>query len=216
MTTWQIEPLGPWTRPVTEPRASSGRFSSTWQATLDKLLDEIDRLNPCSAVAVRIDVQDGDVRRDGMLRAKAKVGFPGVAVSFDTVDRGALTFATDAYEQRYYNDLPGWQANLRAIALSLEALRAVDRYGCTQRGEQYVGWRALPAGTGDAGFDSPEAALRWLATAVDVDGPDIPRPPGRVLYRTAARRMHPDAGGDPADWARLDVAHRLLKDTDLW
>ena len=37
-----------------------------------------------------------------------------------------------------------WQANVRGIALALEALRAVDRYGVTQQAEQYRGWTALP------------------------------------------------------------------------
>jgi hypothetical protein len=41
-----------------------------------------------------------------------------------------------------------WQHNVRAIALGLEALRKVDRYGITRRGEQYAGWKALPAGIG--------------------------------------------------------------------
>jgi hypothetical protein len=34
-----------------------------------------------------------------------------------------------------------WQDNLRAVALGLEALRRVERYGIAQRGEQYAGWR---------------------------------------------------------------------------
>lgn len=38
-----------------------------------------------------------------------------------------------------------WQINLRAIALGLEALRKLDRYGITSRGEQYTGWRAIEA-----------------------------------------------------------------------
>lgn len=30
------------------------------------------------------------------------------------------------------------------------------------------------------------------------------------LYRRLAKRMHPDAGGDPADWDKLDQARNLL------
>jgi hypothetical protein len=37
--------------------------------------------------------------------------------------------------------------NARAIALGLEALRKVDRYRITKRGEQYTGWSALPPAT---------------------------------------------------------------------
>lgn len=48
-----------------------------------------------------------------------------------------LVFATDAYAL--------WEHNVRAIALTLEALRAVDRYGTTG-GRQYAGFRQLQAG----------------------------------------------------------------------
>jgi hypothetical protein len=41
---------------------------------------------------------------------------------------------------------PSWQDNLRAIALGLEALRKVERYGIANRGEQYAGWAQLTAG----------------------------------------------------------------------
>ena len=42
-----------------------------------------------------------------------------------------------------------WQHNLRSIALGLEALRAVDRYGISRRGQQYAGFRAaLTTGEG--------------------------------------------------------------------
>lgn len=208
MTIWQIEPLGQWTRPVTDPRASSGRFRSNWQSTLDLLLDEIGRLDPSGAIAVRVDVEHGDIRRDGMLRANARVRFPGVIVSFTSALHGPLTYATDAYEQRYSSDLPGWQANLRAIALSLEALRAVDRYGVTKSGEQYVGWRAIETGPSTVGFASAEEALRWVHQQAGSEVAADVAP--RTAYRAAARRLHPDTGGDPAMWARLDEARQLL------
>lgn len=210
--TWQIEPLGPWNRPITDARASSGRFRATWDDTLKFLLREIDHLEPVGAIAVRLDVEAGDVRRDGMLRARARVGFPGVVVSFTSDVHGPLSYATDAYEQRWSGDLAGWQANLRAIALSLEALRAVDRYGVTRSGEQYVGWRAIESATGDAAaFRSADEALRWMQTEADAVGAS-----GRTAYRWLARRRHPDVGGDPAAWARLDAARHLVEDTDLW
>lgn len=210
MTIWQIEPLGPWTRPVTQPRASSGRFRASWQDTLDKLLDEIVRLGLDGAIAIRLDVQAGDIRRDGMLRANAKVDFPGVVVSFTSRLHGPMTYATDAYEQVWSGDLPSWQANLRAIALSLEALRAVDRYGVTKSGEQYVGWRAIEA-SAPTGFTSADEALRWVYARADA--PDSV--PLRAAYRAAAKALHPDVGGDPGEWARLDEARRLLEEAGL-
>ena len=40
--------------------------------------------------------------------------------------------------------------NLRSIALGLKALRAVDRYGVSRRGEQYAGFRAALTAGGNA------------------------------------------------------------------
>lgn len=57
-----------------------------------------------------------------------------------TREHGRAVFATDQYEK--------WEHNVRAIALTLEALRAVDRYGATQ-GRQYAGFmQQLTAGAG--------------------------------------------------------------------
>jgi hypothetical protein len=209
-TLWQIEPLGPWHRPVTSPRRSSGVFRAGWDATLRLLIDEAVHLGIKGAIALRVDVQDGDVRRDGMLRARATVGFPGVVVSFQS-KHGPVSFATDAYEQVYAGDLPGWQANVRAVALSLQALRAVDRYGVTRSGEQYVGWKAIS--NGDA-MSVPEARQFLLRVARDsgttvelVDG-DWPWP---KVWRLARGQAHPDRNnGERAVWDRVGQAAAVL------
>lgn len=205
--TWQFEPLGPWTRPVTNPRQSSGRFSAGWTDTLNLLEREVEHLNPQWPVVIRADVDPTSVLRNGMIRASARSGFPGVVVSLRSLTRGSLTFATDAYEQRYSRDYPGWQANLRAIALSLEALRAVDRYGVTRSGEQYVGWQSIEAAP--APFTTADEALRWMRNLRLPDAPAVTST--AQLYRALAKRMHPDVGGDPKDWARLDQARQLLE-----
>jgi len=210
--TWRIEPLGPWTRPVTQDRRSSGVFRASWDATLRLLLDEIDRLDPAGPIVLAVDVQRADLRLDGMLKARAQVGFCGVVVAFTSRHLGPLSYATDAYEPRYSSDLPGWQANLRAIALSLQALRAVDRYGVTTSGEQYAGWRAIEAGGREApAFATADAALRWLLGRADIGANATPR----AAYRAVAQLAHPDRGGDPADWALLQQARQLLETEGL-
>jgi hypothetical protein len=198
VTTWQIEPLGSWNRPVTEYRASRYRFKASWEHTLTLLVDEADRLDVRGAIALRIDVQRGDIRRDGMLSARASVGFPGVVVSFQS-RFGPLSYATDAYEW--------WQHNVRAIALSLEALRAVDRYGVSKSGEQYAGWRAIESGH-PAGFASADEAVRWLREVTGVTDPAVS---SESLLRRAAAMWHPDRNnGDRSNWDRLDAAKQLL------
>jgi len=208
---WQIEPLGPWTRPITEQRRSASVFRASWDDTLRLLVAEVEHLDLDGAIAVRVDADPSEIRKDGMLRARARVGFPGVVVSFTSGTHGPLTYATDAYEARSYGDLESWQANVRAIALSLQALRAVDRYGVTRSGEQYVGWRAIEA-TAMSPFTNADEALRWMRAKV---GAEAETATPRGAFRAAARQMHPDAGGDPAEWALLDEARRLLEDGGL-
>jgi hypothetical protein len=206
----EIRPLGLWTDPETPVRQGSGIFKAGWQNTLDLLDRETDHLG-AQLVVIQVDVQDGDLRRDGMLRSRAAVGHPGVAVSFES-RFGPLRYATDRYEPRYYGDPPGWQANVRAVALALEALRAVDRYGVSKRGEQYRGWNAIAA-PGAAEFGSADEALRWMrayATGqLDLTLPDGISP--RDLYRFMAKLMHPDRGGPRAEWDRLAAAQALLE-----
>lgn len=216
---WQVEPLGVWDREPTGDRRSSGVFRTSWQATLDLLRREVELLDPVGAVVLRVDAAADDIRRDGLLRARARVDFPGVAVAFTSASRGPLSFASDMYEQRYYNDLPGWQANVRGIALSLGALRAVDRHGATSCGEQYVGWRQIeaPAPRSES-FTSVDAAARWIRSAAEYDAGQLAQTlPVHELYRLLARRMHPDLnGGQSGEWNRLDEARRLLEGTELW
>jgi hypothetical protein len=201
---YELRPLGAWTDPVTSPRRPS-MFKATWSDTL-KLLDRETSLLGATLVVIQIDVTEGDIRRDGMLRANARVGHPGVVVSFDS-KYGPLRYATDAYEHNVHRYLTGWQANCRAIGLAMEALRAVDRYGVSNRGEQYVGWKALPAGSG-VGFATADAALDWMRAKARPHMQDSGD--ARELYRFLARRYHPDVGGAPEDWERLDQARQLL------
>jgi hypothetical protein len=197
---YEIRPLPAWTDPITPKRRGSHVFRASWSDTLDLLGYETEKLG-ATLVVLQIDADETEIRRDGMLRARAKVGHPGVVVSFKS-KYGPLRYATDAYEQQYSTEMPGWQANVRAVALAMQALRAVDRYGVTKRGEQYVGWRALAAPV--EGFSTANEALRWMREKAG------PGPDDQNLYRVLAKRLHPDAGGDPADWHLLDQARRLL------
>jgi hypothetical protein len=197
---FQIRPLGLWGRPVTEPRAGSGRFRASWTDTVDLLVAEVEKLDG-DLIVVQVDANMSDIRRDGMLYTRANVGFPGVKVSFES-KHGPLTYATDAYDRTYSSDPPGWQANVRAIALSLQALRAVDRYGVTHTGEQYRGWSAITSKPAETDLTVDEAR-RVLADAAGVQPGDLRNTDAvRKAYWAAAKTAHPDAGGN-ADIFRL-------------
>ncbi|WP_433368435.1 hypothetical protein ACQPZX_41560 [Actinoplanes sp. CA-142083] len=206
---FQIRPLGLWDRPVTDPRASSARFRAPWSETIKLLLGEVELLDG-GLVVIQVDADPGDIRQDGMLRARAQVGFPGVKISFES-KHGPLTYATDAYEQQWQGSLPSWQANVRAIALGLGALRAVDRYGITRTGEQYRGWSALTAAPAEKTL-SVEEAKRVLRDAgrVPDDMPLRTVIAVTAAFRRAARTAHPDAGGNPDAFRLITAARDVL------
>jgi hypothetical protein len=205
---FQIRPLGLWDRPVTEPRTGSGRFRASWDDTIALLVSEVEKLNG-DLIVVQVDADPGDLRRDGMLRARAAVRFPGVKVSFES-KHGPLTYATDAYDRVWGGDPPGWQINVRAIALALGALRAVDRYGVTRSGEQYRGWTAIAATTAETSLTFA-GALRVLAEAAGIQ-PSAIRTPDDVnrAYRTAVKAAHPDTGGNEDAFRLIGATRDLL------
>jgi hypothetical protein len=199
---YQFRPLT-WTGALTPVGArKNATFKATYPATLGLLFREAEKLGARDLV-LQVDISERDIRTDGLPRAAAKYGSnPGVIVSFDSA-HGPLRYQTDAFTE--------WQDNLRAIALSLEALRAVDRYGISKRGEQYTGWRAIEAGDS---FGTPERALEWMRAFYAADrgwsADEVAALAPGQLYRQLAKMLHPDAGGGEADWDRLDNARQLL------
>jgi hypothetical protein len=212
---------GRWTDPETpsEARRGSAVFSQAgktrddargagfWRSALKLLDDETRQLKLDGLVVIEAGFADWDLRADrtGPL-ARVRESYPGVVVSFTSKLWGPMRFATDAHEPKWAGDPPGWQANVRAVALTLGALRAIDRWGVARRGQQYTGWKALPASDGQT-FPSADAALRWMRGQAP-EG--LTGTSARELYRELARRMHPDAGGDPAAWDKLQAARLLL------
>jgi hypothetical protein len=167
--------------------------------------------------------RDSDLRVDGWPKGNASQPWhPGVRLAFDAPDKGPLIYATDVYDQPAWasGSISPWQANLRAIALGLEALRAVDRYGITKRGEQYRGFLALPPGqTGSTGapppaMTRPDAAKRlldaagWDAAMLDVVLGDTDL--AGTLFKRAQRAAHPDSGSRTM-WDDVNAAWEVLR-----
>lgn len=156
---------------------------------------------------IGVDVTEVDLTLDGRVRARSTFRSPAVEVAFDS-RHGPLLYRCDAFDTTYHHQGPGWRHNLRAVALTLAALRAVDRYGATSSGEQYRGFRAIA--------DTPAVLSRSDAIAVVVEvagaamGPEVEDGlPG--LWRLARRNAHPDRnGGQRAAWDNLERAGRVL------
>jgi hypothetical protein len=214
---------GRWTDPETpgEARRGSAAFKQAgrragtsqnvgfWRSTLELLDDETRALSVEGYVIIEAGFAEWDLRQDrtGPL-ARVRESHPGVVVSFASKLYGPMRYATDAYESRYHGDPYSWQANVRAVALTLGALRAIDRWGVARRGQQYTGWRALPPSAGVT-FPSADEALRWMTEH---------KPKGflgnttRELYRALAKQWHADGSNpDGEQWERLEAARLLLQ-----
>jgi hypothetical protein len=166
-------------RPLERPVAAAGRFSpftAGWTGTVELLVKEL-RAHGARTVVLEVDMRETDLRRDGMPRADRRAKSPGIVLSFEATKVPGKPQLR--YEVGTYSD---WQANLRAIALGLRDLRAVDRHGVTRRGEQYAGWKALSAGP--AGEDDGDP-VRGKALVAEHGG-----------ISAALRATHPDHGGD--------------------
>lgn len=183
---------GDWPGELRRNRRRS-QFDTPWGRTLTLLTTELGYLG-AKNIVFQIAVDERDIRVDGRPRAKARAEHPGVILAFDS-KFGPLKYATDTFDR--------WEDNVRALALSLEALRKVDRYGVSTRGEQYTGWRALPAGSDDThGIPDAATAREYLER---VYGGDVKR---------ALMETHPDRGGDREEFGKghadQGVAGRMI------
>jgi hypothetical protein len=128
-------------------------FKAAYNATLDLLEAELQHLY-ASDIVIQCEAQRSQIRNDGWLKSDARVEGPAVIVSFNSRKK-SYGYPCDRFTD--------WKANLRAIALSLEALRAVDRYGVTTHGQQYQGFLRLAAAESRAERNPALEALAQLS-----------------------------------------------------
>lgn len=193
-------PLTLWTWPETDLRRPSP-FRASFSDSLAALRFEVVKLGGKNAI-LQIDVAPEQFRRDGQVYVNAAWRSPRVVLSLDS-KYGPLSYPCDRFTH--------WHDNVRAIALGLEALRKVDRYGITRRGEQYTGWKALPAST--APTMGVEAAGYTLAANSDVAYEQIVGHPAqaKAALRAARAATHPDRNsGNRDDWDDVETARSVL------
>ena len=207
-------------RPISDRTPFTGEhehsdFKASWNSTLSLLRRELEHLG-ATDVVIEVDAPESAIRLDGMLYANAKVVSPAVRVAFSS-QVGPLVYATDRYVSRGYRTAMAgdWQHNVRAIALGLEALRKVDRYGITQRHQQYAGFKALPAGTNGTGthMTRTEAlGLVFMLAGLNVEPTHFEDPINRRRALRAARATaHPDRhDGDRTLWDQVEQAAQVL------
>lgn len=177
-----FRPLANTVRPHRSRRHSP--FKANWSKTVTLLAREL-RAVRAANVVLEVDMRESDIRLDGLPRADRRPASPVVVLSFKA--RAVHGQPDLRYEVDTFWD---WQDNVRAIALGLEALRAVDRYGVTKTGEQYKGWKALESG--QVGDGNAEHGRELIAAAGSVSA--------------ALKAAHPDHGGEPDDFRDVIAA----------
>ncbi len=174
-------------RPLDGPIEATGRtrspFRATWGDTVSLLAREL-RAIGAQRTVLEVDLAERDFRLDGLPRADRRAYTPGIRISFTATRVPGKPNLR--YEVGRFDD---WQDNVRTVALALEALRKVDRYGVTKRGEQYAEWKAPPMGAGDPSPDRGRALIRDHGSVT-----------------AALKATHPDHGGDPAAFADVQAA----------
>lgn len=154
--------------------------------------------------------QFSDIRNDGWPKSLARPSQPGIVLSFDT-KRGRYSMPCDRYNH--------WEANMRAIALTLEHLRTIERYGVTtDKQEQYNGWLKLP------GASAQNEALEHAKTLCQFADQDASLAE-QVLkdqevftstWRKAAQRTHPDSGGNALNFQLVATSRDHIRVMNGW
>lgn len=182
--------------PLGWPRSKEHRRSPFKQPSLTATAKEVYRqigmlMVPDWNVVISTNVE---LRRDGLPYShQRKPADPGAAVYF------RLPKAGDQHEPRVLA-CDRWaspEENLRAIALHLEAMRGMERWGVGSLDRAFAGYQALPP---------PPEVPHWCITLGVA--PTASEAEVRAAYAERVKRAHPDHGGsaDGADLRRVREA----------
>jgi len=183
----QAHPLHwPTGRPRTSRRERS-RFATSFAAARDGLLDEL-RLMGARLAVLSTNVE---LRRDGLPYAnQPEPADPGVAIYFEWKGR-PMAFSCDRWDRV--------KDNVRAIGLTIAALRGLERWGTGDMMESaFTGFEALPA---------PDAPKSWRA----VLGNCTSIAEAKKARNHLAKEHHADTGASGAMMADVNAAFDQAK-----
>lgn len=188
-------PVDSWPGPQTPSyRRKRSPFRAVYAKTLDLLESELAKLH-AKDILIQAYLDRVDIRNDGWPRSGARPKEPGIIVTFRSRE-SCMSFPCDSFD--------GWEDNLRAVALTLQSLRAADRYGVTGNCEQYRGFAALTPKR-----DGRDAAVSFMARVTGWPESQVKSDP-QGAYRLAARACHPDTGGDNGQFHELQSHWREI------
>ena len=156
--------------------------------------------------------------RDGLMRELELLGARGIVISSNAAllksgeiagrqprlgDTGVAAYFTLGRDQKCI-PCDKWvliEDNLRAIELTVGALRGLERWGAKEIvSAAFQGFQALPAST--------EGAAWWRLLEVAPDASEVEI---EAAYRRLVKSHHPDAGGDADTFRRLTAAYQQAK-----
>jgi hypothetical protein len=166
--------------PVTEKRLESN-FKSTLATARDGILNEIKLLSGPDQAKKAIISTNMTVNKEGLLTGSGVMAYPnpGAAVYF-TYQGEDKVIACDAW--KYLHD------NLRAVQLTIQAMRGLDRWKCTQILSRAMSdMKALPMQAG------PDTGITWWQI-LQVQ-PSASKDEIKEAYKRLAQYYHPDKPG---------------------
>ena len=173
--------------PPGRPR-QHGREHARFKVTLGRAIEDVQYEVKMLGGRDLIISTNLPLRKDGVPYARGTVWDVGVAVYFKYKKRD-VSFACDRWSRI--------EANMRAIALTVGALRGIDRWGTGDMVDAaFTGFAALPA---------PEQPWQVLGVGAHASREEIER-----AFRSLASEHHPDRGGDPHQMARINAARDAL------
>lgn len=181
--------------PLGYKRTSEGQrirspFKQSMETTQKFIRRQIDLLGAAGMIiSSNIPVRkDGGLYTDYMSR---KIDDPGVAVFFrlGSAGEGYVSMCCDQY-------MTVWE-NLYALGKSIEAIRALERYGCSEFMQRvFTGFKELPLETSGRPWWEVLNVHR-MASASEI----------RQAYLVKAKAAHPDAGGSPEEFIKVQKAY---------
>lgn len=199
-------PLKAWPGEMTPShQRKASPFKANYNRTLDLLEFELEKLGARNIV-IQCQCDRAQIRNDGWLKSGTSLAGPAIIVSFTDALGDEYAYPCDTFTS--------FQDNLRAIALALEALRKVDRYGVTRKGEQYQGFKALPPAPQPARAKmTPADAAEFIARYMLGLDPEVVIMDHEIFenaFKFAQKKVHPDAGGSHDDFVKLQEAGAVL------
>jgi hypothetical protein len=188
-----------WPKKPTTYRKDMHQFRKVMlDAIVDDLTHELEALR-ADNVRLKFRIDEKYLDRNGWPMSRATTNYPGVILEYMHPKIGEVMIACDRFFE--------WRHNLRAIGLTVENLRQMERFGTVDEGQQFQGFRKLPAATGPTMSAGDAAKIIAQHSGLKYTPERILEV--RELAEIAARKAIHDAHADYAANYDEDIYHSI-------